>query len=160
MHRPASPLLHDYKPAPHSRPKKSRALQWFVVGLGIPLLGLALISTVDRTPTQAVPADAPEMTASAGAEVITEEPKVFSEVPLVLAPEPEHRRAMSARRTWMAWLAARAARTEASDHGSALSSAACTSLLLACSTLVICASRSVTSMTPCSARRRSCWLLS
>ena len=89
MHRPASPLLHDYKPAPQSRSKKSRALQWFVVGLGIPLLGLVLVSTIDRTPTPTAPADTPEMTATAGAEVVAEEePRVFSEIPLVLAPEP------------------------------------------------------------------------
>ena len=90
MHRPASPLLHDYKPAPQSRGKKSKALQWFGVGLGIPLLGLALISTVDRTDTTATPVDIPEMSASAGAEVTSEEPRVFAEVPLVLAPEPEY----------------------------------------------------------------------
>ena len=90
MHRPASPLLHDYKPAPQSRPKTSKALQWFGVGLGIPLLGLALLSTVDRSDTAATPVDIPEMSASAGAEVVTEEPRVFAEVPLVLAPEPEY----------------------------------------------------------------------
>ena len=90
MHRPASPLLHDYKPAPQSRPKKSRALQWFIVGLGIPLLGLVLVSTVDRTDSPPAAPDTPEMTASAGAEVVVEEPKVFSEVPLVLALEPEY----------------------------------------------------------------------
>jgi murein DD-endopeptidase MepM/ murein hydrolase activator NlpD len=84
LHRPASPLLHDYKPAPQSRPKKSRALQWFVVGLGMPLLGLALVSTVDRTDSAAVIADEPEMTASSGAEVFADEPRVFAEVPLVL----------------------------------------------------------------------------
>lgn len=90
MHRPASPLLHDYKPAPQTRGKKSKALQWFGVGLGIPLLGLALISTVDRTDTTATPVDIPEMSASAGAEVTSEEPRVFAEVPLVLAPEPDY----------------------------------------------------------------------
>ena len=90
MHRPVSPLLHDYKPAPQSRPKKSRALQWFVVGLGIPLIGLVLVSTVDRTGPPAAPADVPQMAASPGAEVVAEEPKVFAEVPLVLAPEPEY----------------------------------------------------------------------
>jgi murein DD-endopeptidase MepM/ murein hydrolase activator NlpD len=83
-------LLHDYKPAPQSRGKKSKALQWFGVGLGIPLLGLALISTVDRTDTTATPVDIPEMSASAGAEVTSAEPRVFAEVPLVLAPEPEY----------------------------------------------------------------------
>ena len=90
MQRPVSPLLHDYKPPPQARPKKSRALQWFVVGLGIPLLGLVLISTVDRTDRPAVPSDAPEMAASPGADIAAEEPKVFAATPLVLAPEPEY----------------------------------------------------------------------
>ncbi len=49
MNRPASPLLHDYKPSAVSKPKKSKALQWFAVGLGIPLLGLLLISSLDKT---------------------------------------------------------------------------------------------------------------
>jgi murein DD-endopeptidase MepM/ murein hydrolase activator NlpD len=88
LHRPASPLLHDYKPAPQSRPKKSKALQWFVVGLGIPLLGLALVTTVDRTDGSTITALEPEMTASADA--VAEEPRVFADVPLVLAPEPEY----------------------------------------------------------------------
>ncbi|HSD69811.1 MAG TPA: peptidoglycan DD-metalloendopeptidase family protein [Woeseiaceae bacterium] len=43
MNRTVSPLLHDYKPASYSKTKKSRPLQWFAVGLGIPLLGLALV---------------------------------------------------------------------------------------------------------------------
>jgi murein DD-endopeptidase MepM/ murein hydrolase activator NlpD len=49
LSRQVSPLLHDYKPSAAAKPKKSRALQWFVVGLGIPLLGLLLISTLDMS---------------------------------------------------------------------------------------------------------------
>lgn len=90
MPRPVSPLLHDYKPAPQSRPNRSRALQWFVVGLGIPLLGLALISTLDWSARSPGPSEAPGIAASPGAEIVIEEPKVFAEVPLVLAPEPEY----------------------------------------------------------------------
>jgi murein DD-endopeptidase MepM/ murein hydrolase activator NlpD len=79
--------------APRS-PQKSKAVQWFVVGLGIPLLGLALISLADRSADTAPADPAPALTASAGAEVdITElagERRVFSEVPLVLAPEPDY----------------------------------------------------------------------
>ncbi|NIL93779.1 MAG: peptidoglycan DD-metalloendopeptidase family protein [Woeseiaceae bacterium] len=90
MHRPVSPLLHDYKPPEQGQPKKSRALQWFIVGLGIPLLGLALISTVDQT-NQATPTSSmPEMTATGDAGSPVAEPKVFAEVPLVLAPEPDY----------------------------------------------------------------------
>lgn len=90
MPRPVSPLLHDYKPAAQSRPNRSRALQWFVVGLGIPLLGLALISTLDWSARSPGPSEAPGIAASPGAEIVIEEPKVFAEVPLVLAPEPEY----------------------------------------------------------------------
>ncbi|MGH8224334.1 MAG: peptidoglycan DD-metalloendopeptidase family protein [Woeseiaceae bacterium] len=62
MNRPVSPLLHDYKSAIGQHKKRSRPLQWFVVGLGLPLLGLALVLAVrgpatghaDRaTPTRA-----------------------------------------------------------------------------------------------------------
>ena len=87
-----SPLLHDYKPAAPATPKKSRALQWFGVGLGIPLLGLALFSTIDSPSEITPPSEAPAMTASAGAEVsaaeLVEEPFVIPEEPLVWAPEP------------------------------------------------------------------------
>jgi murein DD-endopeptidase MepM/ murein hydrolase activator NlpD len=44
LNRPVSPLLHDYKPSAAKKPAKSRTLQWFAVGLGIPLVGIALIS--------------------------------------------------------------------------------------------------------------------
>ena len=43
MNRPVSPLLHDYKHSAASKPAKSRAFQWFAVGLGLPLIGVALI---------------------------------------------------------------------------------------------------------------------
>jgi len=94
LHRPVSPLLHDYKPAAAKTSKKSKALQWFVVGLGIPLIGLALITAVD-TPTDTTPPPAiPTMTASAGAEIaITKpvaEPAVYTGAPLVLAPKPDY----------------------------------------------------------------------
>ena len=43
MHRPVSPLLHDYKPSVTSQVKKSNAIPWFVLGLGLPFVGLALL---------------------------------------------------------------------------------------------------------------------
>lgn len=94
MQRSPSPLLHDYKAVTRPSPKKSRAAQWFAVGLGIPLLGLALVYTLtpEEAP-EAPPSPVPIMTASAGAEVSTEEfidAFVASPVPLVLAPEPEY----------------------------------------------------------------------
>lgn len=90
MHRPVSPLLHDYKPPASNTPKKSRALQWFAVGLGLPLLGLALISTIDMSEAPSAPSTTPVMTATPGAEIVAAAPAVYSEVPLVLAPEPEY----------------------------------------------------------------------
>ena len=90
MHRPVSPLLHDYKPPAANTPKKFRALQWFVVGLGLPLLGLALISTIDLSNAPTTPSATPMMAATPGTEVAAAAPAVYSEVPLVLAPEPEY----------------------------------------------------------------------
>jgi murein DD-endopeptidase MepM/ murein hydrolase activator NlpD len=95
LHRPASPLLHDYKHAAPRKPKSSRALQWFAVGLGIPLLGLAMISAVGGRP--GTPPDAtPVLTAMPGAEVGVDElaaaPKVYADEPLVLAPQPEYQK--------------------------------------------------------------------
>lgn len=94
MHRPVSPLLHDYKPSVANAPKKSKALQWFGVGLGVPLLGLALLSSIG-TPTDTTPPPAtPIVAASAGVEVtvaaLVAEPIIYTGTPLVLAPEPDY----------------------------------------------------------------------
>ena len=43
MNRPVSPILHDYKPSAGSPIKKFNALHWFAVGLGLPLVGIALL---------------------------------------------------------------------------------------------------------------------
>lgn len=43
MNRPVSPLLHDYKPTITSKARKSNAIPWFVLGLGLPFVGLALL---------------------------------------------------------------------------------------------------------------------
>jgi murein DD-endopeptidase MepM/ murein hydrolase activator NlpD len=64
------------------------ALQWFAVGLGIPLLGLALISTIDMSTKPTPVSEAPAMMASSGAEVA--ESLVYTDVPIVLLPEPEY----------------------------------------------------------------------
>ena len=96
MHRPVSPLLHDYKPSAQHLPKKSKALQWFTVGLGIPLLGLALLSLVDTPDAQAPLSATPVMTARAGAEVLAQdlivEPVIYTGEPLVWAPLPEYQK--------------------------------------------------------------------
>ena len=99
MRRPTSPLLHDYKPSATSSPEKSRALQWFVVGLGLPLFGLLLLSTLQPTaPDTDLPLPPPGLSATAGAEVsvadLAAAPAVddyiVSPTPLVLLPEPEY----------------------------------------------------------------------
>jgi murein DD-endopeptidase MepM/ murein hydrolase activator NlpD len=43
LNRPVSPILHDYKPSAGQQAKKFDALHWFAVGLGMPLLGIALL---------------------------------------------------------------------------------------------------------------------
>ncbi|MFQ5610442.1 MAG: LysM-like peptidoglycan-binding domain-containing protein, partial [Woeseiaceae bacterium] len=83
MHRRPSPLLHDYKPSGARKPEKSKALQWFAVGVGMPLLGLFLISTLnDVTPV----APAPE---SPGMSAIDEVPIPEIIVTARRKPEPE-----------------------------------------------------------------------
>lgn len=52
MNRPVSRLLHDYKPAATIKDPKTRKLQWFAVGLGLPLVGL-LVAMSFRNPTSA-----------------------------------------------------------------------------------------------------------
>ena len=87
MHRPVSPLLHDYKPSAAKKPKKSRALQWFVIGLGIPLAGLAFVSTLTTSPSTAPPPEEPQLTAADGSDYDVKAPVelVYAETPLVLA---------------------------------------------------------------------------
>jgi len=86
LHRPVSPLLHDYKPAAGKKPNKARALQWFAIGLGIPLLGLALISTIDLTKPAVPQSTASSVVASSNTEPV--QPRVYTDVPIVLLPEP------------------------------------------------------------------------
>lgn len=43
MNRPVSPILHDYKPSPERPATKFDALHWFALGLGLPLVGIALL---------------------------------------------------------------------------------------------------------------------
>lgn len=64
MNRPVSPLLHDYKQSVSGRPKKSKALQWFAVGLGIPLIAVALVSLLNDASPQAPKIIAPSISAS------------------------------------------------------------------------------------------------
>ena len=68
LNRPVSPLLHDYKPSAARGPAKSRALQWFAVGLGLPLVGVALITGLSSSDPKPPLPDTPEMTATKSAE--------------------------------------------------------------------------------------------
>jgi len=69
-------------------------LQWFIVGLGIPLLGLALITVVDTPTDTTLPPTTPVMTASAGTTIAASEsvvePSIYTGTPLVLAPQPDY----------------------------------------------------------------------
>lgn len=69
-------------------------MQWFVVGLGLPLLGLALLTAVDHPQETTAPPATPELTAVAGAEIAVTreliEPAIYTGAPLVLAPKPEY----------------------------------------------------------------------
>ncbi len=90
MNRPVSPLLHDYKQSASDQPKKSKALQWFAVGLGIPLIAVALVSTLDSTPPQEVISSAPVMSASLDEPPIVPpvDQAVLLEEAAALMPEP------------------------------------------------------------------------
>ena len=93
MNRQASPLLHDYKPSSARKPAKPKGLQWFAVGLGIPLIGIALIIGLGTNDPKPPPAETPAMVA---ADVVLPAPdekdpaEITSDViePEVL-PEPE-----------------------------------------------------------------------
>ncbi len=71
MHRPVSQLLHDYKQPASDRPRKSKAPQWFAVGLSAPLLAVVLL----KSPETVTPA------ALNGGEAVIEAP---ADEPLVV----------------------------------------------------------------------------
>ena len=93
MHRRPSPLLHDYKPSGAQEPKKSKGLQWFAVGLAVPLAGLALISALYSDPPTTPPPVTPAMMAFAD-RVVGSNAAVPEELAMELvtftepAPEP------------------------------------------------------------------------
>jgi len=72
LNRPVSPLLHDYKPSTEQGPAKSKALQWFAVGLGIPLVGLALINALSTSAPTESPPEQPIMTATDNDQVASD----------------------------------------------------------------------------------------
>ena len=88
MNRQASPLLHDYKPSAAAKPAKSKALQWFAVGLGIPLLGVALFNILgDGSQQPPVPEEA-VMTAAGDANIDIDDLAAVDLTESALEPEP------------------------------------------------------------------------
>jgi murein DD-endopeptidase MepM/ murein hydrolase activator NlpD len=69
LNRPVSPIRHDYKPSASKAPAKSRALQWFAVGLGLPLIGVALMNGLTSNDPKPASSETPIMTAAPDAEV-------------------------------------------------------------------------------------------
>ena len=90
MSRPVSPLLHDYKPSASSQPAKSKALQWFAVGLGIPLIAVTLMNTLDEPASEAPVTDAPVLRSAPGEAPVVPaiEQAVMIEEVAALLPEP------------------------------------------------------------------------
>ncbi len=93
MHRPASPLLHDYKPSAARKPSKPKAFRWFAVGLGIPLAGVALLSLYDGDEVVVPIADPPSMSGTLDVPVIDPDSEFVTEAievaEVVALPEPE-----------------------------------------------------------------------
>ena len=91
MSRQASPLLHDYKPSAKGKPAKSKALQWFAVGLGIPLLGVALVTGLGTSDPQPQVPETPAMMAADVPRLTVEEidPSVITRAVIEPEPEPE-----------------------------------------------------------------------
>ena len=91
MNRPASPLLHDYKPSAAAKPAKSKALWWFAVGLGIPLAGVALVSGLGTGDSPPPVAEEPVLTAVDSAPLKVEELDAADLIEDVLEPaaQPE-----------------------------------------------------------------------
>ena len=88
MNRPASPLLHDYKPSAAAKPAKSRALWWFAVGLGIPLAGVALISGLGTNEAPPTVAEEPVLVAADSAPPVVENVDAADIIEDVLEPAP------------------------------------------------------------------------
>ena len=96
MNRPASPLLHDYKPSAARKPAKSKALWWFAAGLGIPLLGIALLNGLSTDKPLPPVSDIPVMTSQDAVALPVDEMDAAAitndvlEPEIAVAPEPEY----------------------------------------------------------------------
>ncbi len=92
MPRPVSPLLHDYKQASFQKPKKSRAPQWFAIGLVLPLVATLTYSlmTSPGEPAPQLPSN-PIMSRTDGATPATDFPGPVlpaSTASMTVDPEP------------------------------------------------------------------------
>jgi murein DD-endopeptidase MepM/ murein hydrolase activator NlpD len=59
-----SPILHDYKPSAGRRAKKKSVLPWFAAGLGLPLIGIAVVLSQAKVPAEDVPVPDPNAVAA------------------------------------------------------------------------------------------------
>ncbi len=81
--RPASPLRHDYKPSARKKPRKASALLWFAAGLGVPLVGVALLIGLSTHEPPTVSPGTPAMTSTENLE------QVLADVDPQALPEPD-----------------------------------------------------------------------
>ena len=90
LNRPVSPLLHDYKQSASDQPRKSKALQWFAVGLGIPLIAVMLVNILGKTTPQEPQASTPVMTVAADEPLVIPyvDQAALLEEAAALMPEP------------------------------------------------------------------------
>jgi murein DD-endopeptidase MepM/ murein hydrolase activator NlpD len=80
-------LLHDYKPTSNPRGKKVRPIQWFTIGLGIPLLSVALILSVKSTPADHPMSPGAVVDSTSAAELHPVGPRLASEPVLLLTDD-------------------------------------------------------------------------
>ena len=92
MPRPVSPLLHDYKQASFEKPRKSRAPQWFAVGVVLPVIATITFSLLTSKPEQPpIAPSEPAMSASnlpASPALVPEPVLPAIETPPAAEPEP------------------------------------------------------------------------
>ena len=84
-----SPILHDYRPSAESQIKKFNALHWFAVGLGLPLIGIAVLLTLKNasgTNTSIIEDDT--VVATAAAELHSTDGQVKNESLAAIEPVP------------------------------------------------------------------------
>jgi murein DD-endopeptidase MepM/ murein hydrolase activator NlpD len=76
LNRPVSPINYDYKPSAGKQPEKKSALPWFAAGLGLPLIGIALLLSQAKTApefAEETVAPAPSMIAALVADTDADE---------------------------------------------------------------------------------------